>query len=173
MNGHAAAAQGVEVSMPSGDFRLAMGQFATGVAVVTVGGPYGPYGTTINSLTSVSLAPPLLLICLDSRARGAAVVAASREFTVNILAAQQELVARRFADRRRETGGAAFADVPHRLTSSGAPVLTDALAHLDCLVEQEVCAGDHTIFLGRVTHVTVADGSAPLTFFRGQLVTPE
>lgn len=169
MSAHAVV-QGSET--PSGDFRRAMGQFATGVAVVTVGGPYGPYGTTINSLTSVSLVPPILLICLDSRARGAAVVAAAREFTVNILAAEQEVVARRFADRSREWGHAAFADVPHRLAPSGAPVFTDALAYLDCRVEREVCAGDHTVFLGQALHVTVANASAPLTFFRGQLVTP-
>ncbi len=153
------------------DFRRAMGQFATGVAVVTVGGLDGPYGTTVNSLSSVSLVPPLLLICLESRARGAEIIGEKGQFTVNILAARQEHLARRFADRRRECGPAAFDDVPHHRAPSGAPVFTEALARVDCHVERQVCAGDHTIFLSQATHVTVTDAATPLTFFRGRLLT--
>ncbi len=144
-------------------FRNVMGHFATGVTVVTAAGPQGPTGMTANAVASLSLEPLLLLVCFDNGARTLPVVEDSERFGVNVLAAGQDALARRFASKLDEREK--FAGVPHSL-HEGIPVLEGALAWVGCRLERLVPAGDHTIGIGAVT-AAEAGGGEPLVWFRG------
>jgi flavin reductase (DIM6/NTAB) family NADH-FMN oxidoreductase RutF len=145
-------------------YRAVMGHFATGVAVVTATSPQGPVGMTANAVASLSLRPLLLLVCFDNEARTLPVVAASRRFGVNVLAAGQDGLARLFASKTPENEK--FAEVPHRV-HDGIPVVEGALAWVGCDLERLVEAGDHTIGIGAVTAAESGDGH-PLVWYRGQ-----
>jgi flavin reductase (DIM6/NTAB) family NADH-FMN oxidoreductase RutF len=150
-----------------GRLRSILGQFATGVTVVATGGET-PCGMTANSFTSVSLDPPVILICLTRDSELCKAVLSEGRFAVSVLAAHQEDVARYFADHARPRGAAEFAKVGWSPgPGTGAPVLNDALAWLDCAVVTSHDGGDHEIFLGSV----LASGAEPqreaLLFFRG------
>lgn len=155
----------------AGEFRQAMGRFLTGVTVVTSYGPDGPYGTTVSSLTSVSLDPPMLLVCLGHSSNVAQVIAASGVFTVNVLGREQSGLASRFAASDRPRGAAGFAGVPHRTGDAGTPVLEGALTHLDCRVAQQITAGDHTVFIGEVTGIGCAPHTDPLAYHQGKFLS--
>lgn len=130
--------------------RQVFGTFATGVTVVTVGGPT-PHGMTANSFTPVSLDPPLVLICVEHSAVMRAALADAGHFGVSVLSAPQAGVARWFADRGRPLGARQFDGVqwlPGRRT--GAPLITGALAYFECRLWRSYDGGDHTIFLGRL-----------------------
>jgi 3-hydroxy-9,10-secoandrosta-1,3,5(10)-triene-9,17-dione monooxygenase reductase component len=146
-------------------FREVMGHFATGVAVVTAAGPDGPAGLTTNAVTSVSLEPPLLLVCFDNASRTLPVVRDAGRYAVNVLRAGQEDLAAIFASKRvaRDKFEAVTQRVAHDV-----PVLDGALAWMACDVEALHPAGDHTIGIGRVTHMEADPGGDPLTFFRGE-----
>ena len=148
--------------------RRAYGAFATGVTVVTVGGPT-PHGMTANSFTSVSLDPPLVLVCVDRNAVMHACLSQTREFAVSVLTDEQEGVARYFADGRRPLGGEQFDQVDWRPgATTGAPLISGALAHFECEVWRSYDGGDHSIFLGRLLSLERrADGEA-LLFFSGR-----
>jgi flavin reductase (DIM6/NTAB) family NADH-FMN oxidoreductase RutF len=131
-----------------GRFREAMGCFATGVAVVTGRAPSGDYvGLTANSLTSVSLEPPLVLVCLDRSSESRSVLLESRRFAISVLGSDQEELARRFAGEARDTR---FEDLAVRFGIEGVPILDGALAWLDCRIWEVVEAGDHTVLFGQV-----------------------
>lgn len=128
--------------------RHSFGAFATGVTVVTVGGGT-PHGMTANSFTTVSLDPPLVLVCVGRDAVMHRSLAASGHFGVSVLAGHQESVARHFADRRRPLGRGQFEYVdwlPGALT--GAPLIAGALATFECELWRSYDGGDHTIFVG-------------------------
>jgi flavin reductase (DIM6/NTAB) family NADH-FMN oxidoreductase RutF len=144
-------------------FRQLLGRFATGVTVLTVLAPDGrPHGMTASSLTSVSLEPPLVLVCVDHAARLHHLITSAEAFVVNVLASDQEELSRRFADPHDDR----FEGVPYRILPGGFVHLDAALAHIECHREALHDAGDHTIVLGRVTGGDVRDGS-PLIYFRG------
>lgn len=146
--------------------RRACGHFVTGVTVITSGRGEQAAGTTVNSFTSVSLDPPLVLFCLHSESRLRAVVEDSRAYAVNFLAAQQEPLAWAFAGRAT----AAVQDVAHRPSVTGVPVLNDALAFLSCRLVDTSEVGDHTVFVGEVVDLGVPEQSQqPLVFFRGEM----
>ncbi len=146
------------------ELRRVMGHFATGVTVITTRDIDGkPYGLTANSLCSVSLDPPLLLVCVDKRAESHPAFERSGVFAVNILGLGHEELSRRFA----VSGGDKFVDVGHRSGSSGAPLLDGALGFVECRIVAVHEAGDHTIFIGEVEHLE-AEGGDPLVFFRGK-----
>jgi flavin reductase (DIM6/NTAB) family NADH-FMN oxidoreductase RutF len=149
-------------------YREVSGHFPTGVAIVTADGPDGPAGLTTNAVTSVSLEPVLLLVCFDNDSRTLPVVEAAGRFAVNVLRAGDEELARIFASKRvsREK----FEAVTHRV-AHGVPVLDDALAWLACDLEQLHPAGDHTIGIGRVTHVDLDPDGEPLVFYRGRFTS--
>jgi len=156
--------------VPAAEFRDAMGHFATGVTVITSVGAYGaPVGTTANAVTSLSLDPPLILVCFD---RGSLTLRAIRghgAFVVNVLAAGQEHLSASFARRGL---AAAWDGVRHRRGPTGSPWLEGVLAVLECTVEHSLPGGDHEIVVGRVRHVeTNATPAAPLVFFRGGYAT--
>ncbi|MGC5013434.1 flavin reductase family protein [Streptosporangium sp. DT93] len=144
--------------------RDALGQFATGVAVITaVTGRGDRLGVTVNSFTSVSLDPPLVLWCLSRRAPSAPAFAEAGRFAVNVLAADQEHLSRRFATPLPDK----FAGVETRLTPAGVPVLAGTLAHFACRTVTTYEGGDHLIFVGEVEHFHGTPGGEPLVFHSG------
>jgi flavin reductase (DIM6/NTAB) family NADH-FMN oxidoreductase RutF len=143
--------------------RRAMGRFATGVAVITTSHDGSPHGMTVNSLTSVSLEPPLLLVCLTTGARSTTAVTGAGRFAVNILSARQEQLALRFARRGEDHfHGLEVTYGKHRV-----PVIPDAFAHLECDVERQFAVGDHHVVIGHVVEVCERDGE-PLGFLSGR-----
>lgn len=146
------------------ELRRVLGRFATGVTVVTAAVPDGAVGITVNSFTSVSLDPPMVLFCLASTSRARAVFRRGAHFAVNILSEDQEDVSRCFA--ARESGGnERFATVEVRVGVTGAPLLAECVAHLECEVVDEVEAGDHLIVIGRVIDLDIGRDHPPLVFF--------
>src|ERR1700752_4820759 len=147
------------------EFRKAMGTFATGVTIITLDLEGEVHGMTANAFASVSLDPPLLLVCVDHSARTHAHLHAKKRFGVNILAEDQRAISEYYArptrthDRAAEEAGAAFEG-----TAFGTPVLRGALAYLECRLHTAQDAGDHTIFIAQVEDVVVNEGK-PLLFF--------
>lgn len=150
------------------DFRAAVGTFATGVTVVTTSGEEHAYGMTANAFSSVSLDPPLVLVCVISNSEGGAHIKRNGCFAVNILHANQEPMSRYFASRDRPRGRDAFRDVPHSTLATGSPILDGALGFLDCRLHAEHEAGDHQIFIGEVLELGFAPDGQPLVFHGGQ-----
>jgi 3-hydroxy-9,10-secoandrosta-1,3,5(10)-triene-9,17-dione monooxygenase reductase component len=146
-----------------GHFRSVMGNFATGVTVVTATGPAGPVGMTANAVASLSLEPLLLLVAFDNTARTLQVVRDTGRFGVNVLAAGQDDLARLFASKAPED--AKFAGVPHQVYD-GLPVIDGTIAWVGCRLEQLVPGGDHTIGIGAVESAEAGEGT-PLMWFRG------
>ena len=146
------------------ELRRVMGHFATGVTVITTRDVDGkPYGLTANALCSVSLAPPLLLVCIDKRAESYPAFERSGLFAINILGLGHEDLSRRFA----VSGGDKFVDVSYRSGTTGVPVLEGVLGVVECRVVAGHDAGDHTIYVGEVQHMEASQGD-PLLFFRGK-----
>lgn len=152
--------------MPDAErFRDVMGHFATGVTVVTSLTSEGrPCGLTANAVTSVSLDPLLLLVCLESRSFTHDAVIESGNFAVNILDRAGRALAERFSRGARERR---FEGLVHRPEATGAPVLSDSLAWLDCTVQRVYDAGDHSVVLGHVVACSARAGE-PLIFYRGR-----
>jgi flavin reductase (DIM6/NTAB) family NADH-FMN oxidoreductase RutF len=147
--------------------RGVLGRFATGITVLTVGGAT-PHGMTANAFTSVSLDPPLVLVCVGREAVMHESILGARGFAVSVLHGDQETVARYFADRRRPRGAAQFAAfgwVPGPVT--GAPLLVGGLAWVECALEDSHRGGDHSIFVGRVLGTARSDEHDALLFFGG------
>lgn len=149
------------------ELRRALGTFATGVAVVTTMDEDGaPRGFTANSFTSVSLDPPLILICVAKTAASRPVFESAESYAVNILCEDQKAISASFASRGVDRFGA----VAWGPRATGAPVLEGVVAWLDCRMHQVVDAGDHVILIGRVVAFDYT-GSSPLGFCRGAYVT--
>jgi flavin reductase (DIM6/NTAB) family NADH-FMN oxidoreductase RutF len=149
------------------ELRHAMGHFATGVTVITsVGADGRPVGTTANAVSSLSLDPPLVLVCFDQASQTLEAIRAHGAFAINVLAASQQELSANFACR----GPAADWDgVRHRPGLTGSPRLDGVVATLECTVEHRLPGGDHEIVVGRVCDVETADDKAPpLLFWRGR-----
>ena len=173
------------------DFRHALGQFATGVTVITAARPSGQgpgqssaqtapqapvqaYGMTANSFTSVSLDPFLTLVCVDQRSHLLPLLKQGRYFGVNVLKEGQQAVSVYFAQSEQSSEAEAKLGIRYRWTPSGIPLLEDTLAQIVCRVVASYIAGDHTIFLGEVQSADLFPGE-PLLFFRShyrQLAPP-
>ena len=150
------------------DFRTALGVFATGVTVVTIAGPDGsPIGLTCNSFNSVSLSPPLVLWSLSLRSPNLSNFLQAPHFAVNVLAADQIAVARRFAQSIANK----FEGVSYQPGLGGAPLLEGTAAHLECRNETRYYSGDHVIFIGHVLRYSWRD-CVPLLFFQGRYTKP-
>ncbi|MET3932245.1 flavin reductase family protein [Arthrobacter sp. OAP107] len=143
--------------------RRTMGRFLTGVAVVTTEHSGEQYGMTINSLTSISLDPPILMISLNFNTRTGDAVLASGKFAISILGAKQEAVARQFAQR----GGARFEAGEFDTTEGGLSVITGALSQAECKVVHRYDIGDHQVFFGKVMACRDRDGDG-LAFNAGK-----
>jgi flavin reductase (DIM6/NTAB) family NADH-FMN oxidoreductase RutF len=146
-----------------GHFREVLAHLPTGVSVITAHGAAGPVGMAANSVTSVSLSPPLMLFCPARSSTTWPDIRAAGRFCVNVMAGHHEEVTRRFAARETDR----FAGVPYT-DRAGGPALRDALAWIDCEMQDEHEAGDHTIVVARVLAMeAAAESSDPLVFFRG------
>ncbi|MFL5844591.1 MAG: flavin reductase family protein [Solirubrobacteraceae bacterium] len=151
--------------MDAREFRDTLGAFPTGVAVVTTTGAAGPAGLTTNAFSSLSLDPPLILVCFDHGSRTLAVVRESRRFAVNILRAGDEDLAKLFAGKLPHPEK--FASVTHKV-DHGVPVLDSALAWLVCDLTALHLAGDHDIGVGAVTALGRDPAGEPLVFHAGR-----
>jgi flavin reductase len=143
--------------------RRIMGHFATGVTVVTAYQNSEIHGMTANAVASLSLHPPLILVAVDKSAAMHASLTASRCFALNILTEGQEHISRRFAIR----GPKEVNDLTWIKAASGAPILADALAYVDCRLADVLPGGDHDIFIGEILAGDSRDGS-PLLYFGGK-----
>lgn len=149
------------------EFRLALGQFATGVTVITAErGPEQVHGMTANSFTSVSLDPLLILVCVDEDAKLLPLIKNQERFGVSILKENQQAISEYFARPEESAEIEKRLGIRYRWTKNGIPLLEEALAHLTCEVVSSYAAGDHTIFIAEVTSVEVYEGE-PLLYFRG------
>ena len=144
------------------EFRAALGRFASGVTVITVEtADGGVHGMTASSFCSVSLRPPLVLVCVDHLAETYLHLRERRQFGVSILKEEHEALSEFFADPERNPDAAYRLDIKYRPMKSGTPVLENALGNLDCSVVAAHEAGDHTIFVAEVREMSVGEG-APL-----------
>ena len=159
----ASTAPEVRRRLSSDEFRDIIGRFASGVTVITAQHQDRPYGTTASAVSSLSLDPPMLLVCLNKASSTGKAIAAARHFAVNILGEDQADAAMRFASK----GADKFSGSHVLAGDAGAPLLADALANLECRVVEEVAGGTHSVFLAEVEHATGRPG-APLAYFRGQ-----
>ena len=145
------------------DLRRAMGHFATGVTVITTRSEEGqPFGLTANAVSSLSLEPPLILICVDKSADTYPYFDRSKVFALNILSEDQETISRRFAT----SGIEKFEGIGYHENEMGCAILDQAVGHLDCRIVNSFDAGDHTIYIGEVDSVGLTE-FPPLLFFRG------
>jgi flavin reductase (DIM6/NTAB) family NADH-FMN oxidoreductase RutF len=144
-------------------FRTLLGRFATGVTVLTTRGPDGePAGMTASAVASVSLEPPLVLVCVARDCDLYPTLDARAPFALSVLAADQEAVSRRFAADTTDR----FAGVAYHEVGDGLPVLDGVVAHIECEWHAAFPAGDHTVFVGRVTGGDVSE-RPPLIHYRG------
>lgn len=152
-------------SFSSEEFRAAMSTFATGVTVVTTRAEETLHGLTVNAFCSLSLAPPLVLVCVDKKAQSHDFILAGRCFAVNVLSAAQQELSQRFAQNHLN-GEARFAGTAHTQAATGAPILEHVLAWLDCKLVAAHEGGDHTIFVGEVVALGHGEKAEPLLYFR-------
>jgi flavin reductase (DIM6/NTAB) family NADH-FMN oxidoreductase RutF len=162
-SGSIARSAGEPMAIEKNELRRVMGHFATGVTVITTHGGEGHYyGLTANAFSSLSLVPPLVLVCVDKKAESYPYFEQSKVFTVNILSSDQEDLSRRFA----VSGGSKFEGVAYRVGANGAPILQGALAHIECKLVAGHDGGDHTIYVGEIQEAESGEGK-PLMFYRG------
>ena len=143
-------------------YRRALGGFATGVCVVTADTADGPLGITVNSFTSVSLEPRLVLWCLDEKSQRWKAFAEAERFSIHVLGAEDRHMAARFA-----RGVCVLAEDEFERAGDGAPRLKHAVTRLDCLTRQRLPMGDHMTIVGEVESFA-AEGGDALVFFRGR-----
>ena len=156
---------GVGQVIDPSEFRRVMGHFPTGVTIVTSLHEDGtPCGLTVNAFSSLSLEPPLVLICVETEADSRACIERSGLFAVNILEeGRGEALSRRFSTWGMDDK---FRGVAYRTQTTGSPILEAALAWADCRVTERVAGGDHAIFIGEVLEADAHEGS-PLVYYRG------
>ncbi len=146
------------------EFRRVLSRFASGVTVVTTTArDRRAYGLTVTAFASVSLKPPLVLVCISRAAESFSHFETAGAFAVNFLAAGQREISERFAT----SGGDKFAGLAWRTGTTGAPILDGALGYVECSLEHRYEGGDHVIYVGRVEAAHAAEGE-PLVYFSGQ-----
>lgn len=149
------------MSIDEAHFKLAMSHFASGVTIVTTEHEGRDYGLTVASFASLSLHPPLVLVCVGKHAKSHDAIVASQKFGVSILAADQAELSGRFASRVDDK----FSGVEIRRGPLGVPLISGALTMLECRLHQQFVGGDHSIFVGEVVDVQTREG-IPLVYFR-------
>lgn len=152
--------------IPAAEFRHVLGHLPTGVVIVTSELEGNPVGMAVNSLTSVSLDPPLLLFCPARSSETWPQIREAGSFCVNVMGGHQEEVSRRFASR----DGDRFAGL-ELVSRGGNPALPEAIAWIECSLSTEFEAGDHTIALGQVEALEACMDAVPLIFFKGRYGT--
>ncbi|MDT7891176.1 MAG: flavin reductase family protein [Thermoproteota archaeon] len=150
-------------------FREIMSYFATGVTIVAVNINSKPYGLTVNSFTSVSLEPPLILICIQKGKKAHDMISRAKFFSINILTSEQEHLSVRFADPKIED--IRFEGVDYEIDEYGCPLIKNCLAYIICRKYKEYDGGDHTIFLGEIVEMIKGQEKLPLIFFKRNYYT--
>jgi 3-hydroxy-9,10-secoandrosta-1,3,5(10)-triene-9,17-dione monooxygenase reductase component len=145
-------------------FRDVFGYFATGVTIITAIQDDEPVGMAANSFTSLSLDPPLVLFCVAHSSSTWPRIESAGKFAINILGEQHEELSRLFAQK----GIDRFGETSWHCGVSGAPVLDEAIAYIDCQFEAEYPGGDHKIIVGRVLDLDMREGARPLLFYKGR-----
>lgn len=146
------------------EFKAALGRFASGVTVVTTKDKAGHlHGLTVSAFASVSLEPPLILVCILKRTGSYHAFEESDVFVVNILSEAQQAVSNHFASHLDDK----FSGIDYREGIDGIPVLADCLVNLECRLKNSFAGGDHTIFVGEIEKVTLRDDK-PLLYFHGK-----
>jgi flavin reductase (DIM6/NTAB) family NADH-FMN oxidoreductase RutF len=144
-------------------FRSVLGRFASGVTIVTARDDAGvDHGMTVSAFCSLSLDPPLVLLCVDHAASMYELLLTHPQFGISILSSNQEAYSRRFADPDSDR----FDGIAYSRGESGVVLLEESLAHLECRVTEHYEGGDHTIFIAEVEHAEPRDGR-PLLYYRG------
>lgn len=155
-------------SVDADTYRHALGHFLTGVTVATTSDAAGnPVGMTANAFTSVSLDPPLVLLCVARSASSFEAMQHAPRYAVHILSEQQQAVSTAFA-RSAASGAHKFAEINWHPAEDGLPLLDDCLARIECTVTDRVDIGDHVGYVARVDAVRIRPDGAPLGFFRGR-----
>jgi flavin reductase (DIM6/NTAB) family NADH-FMN oxidoreductase RutF len=150
-------------------FRAVLGRFASGITIITARDEHGtPHGMTVSAFSSLSLDPPLILVCIGHDATMAPLMARATSFAVNILSAGQEAVSRRFAGKVDDR----FAGIGYHDGELGDPVLEEVLAWIQCRIVARHEAGDHVIVVGQAEQAGATDGK-PLLYYRGGYATLE
>lgn len=149
--------------MPVDDahFKLAMSHFASGVTVVTTEQEGTPYGMTVAAFSSLSLHPPLVLVCIEKSVRTHEAITAAGKFGVSILSSEQADVSNRFASRSEDK----FSGVATHRGTSGVPLIDGAITTLECTVREQLPGGDHSVFVGEVVAIETSEGT-PLVYYR-------
>lgn len=150
------------MSVDAKEFRLALSHFTSGVTVVTTVARGKAYGMTVASFASLSLDPPLVLVCLEKGVQTHDAILESKHFAVSILRAGQQDVSNRFASRLENR----FEGIAVKQGELGAPLIEESLAALECTLVDALPGGDHTIFVGRVEKTVVDVAAHPLVYFR-------
>jgi flavin reductase (DIM6/NTAB) family NADH-FMN oxidoreductase RutF len=153
------------MSLDTDAFRQVLGCWASGVTIVTARDGERVHGMTVSAFCSVSLEPPLVLICADRTSNTNALIARGGVFSVNILAEGQETISNRFASKAEEARR--FEGLRCAEGATGCPLLPGSVASLDCAVRQTLEAGDHVIYIGEVKAARLGE-SAPLLYYRGR-----
>ena len=149
------------MSMDDAQFKLAMSHFASGVTVVTTEHEGKPFGMTVAAFSSLSLHPPLVLVCIEKTVKTHDAIAGAGKFGVSILNSRQADVSNRFASRSEDK----FAGTEIVKGELGVPLIAGAITRLECRVSSKLEGGDHTIFVGEVVEATTSE-AAPLVYFR-------
>lgn len=153
--------KGTGVTITQDEFRRVLGHFASGVTVVTTRYQDVLYGITVSSFTSLSLLPPLVLICISQKVASHPALLGAGSFAVNILPQDGERLSRHFASPEVNK----FKGIAYHSGLTGAPLLDDVLATLECRIVQHIPGGDHTIFIGEVLAANAHSGK-PLLYYR-------
>ena len=149
--------------MPVDDarFKLAMSHFASGVTIVTTEHQGKQFGLTVASFASLSLRPPLVIVCVEKNVRSHDAIAAAGKFGVSILSAEQADISGRFASKSEDK----FSGLKIKEGKTGVPLIPDAICTIECRVHSQLPGGDHSIFVGEVVEIETAEGK-PLVYFR-------
>lgn len=145
-------------------FRTVLGQFCTGITIITTLDDGEPVGFACQSFAALSLDPPLVLFCPTKASRSWAAIERSGTFCVNVLAEEQQSTCARFGSREPDK----FAGIDWTKSPLGSPILDGSLAHIDCSVESVHDGGDHWVVFGRVSSLSEIKEQRPLLFYRGQ-----
>jgi flavin reductase (DIM6/NTAB) family NADH-FMN oxidoreductase RutF len=156
----------VPSAVDKASFRYALGHFASGVTIMTISAGGRLHGMTVSAFASVSLEPPLILVCVEHSTLMHQLLQDAGAFAVNILGERGEATSRFFADNAR-LEGPEFREGSYRLGTTGAPVLSDATAYLEARVYGRHDAGDHSVVVGEVVALEVSSETDPLIFYRG------
>lgn len=151
------------MTIDGASFRHALGHFTSGVTVVTMAHDSERSGLTVSAFSSLSLDPPLILVCIDKQSTTLDLVRQAKAFGVNILGQGQEHISNHFASKLADK----LESIPHRAGVLGSPLLHDAHATLECKLNDELDGGDHIILIGEVMEATVDESKEPLVYYKG------